>query len=208
MQSTYNQWRINFATGQHLIFRVHHSIRFLGEVKVLSLLDRICAKVCHGRWLPALVFYCILSSIPWPSWSFWKLSNIFSINYFSVDISQSCFLLLPTKKLELCSEETYKGHFSEGQAFQTHTHVGCRLCLQRNPRTQLTQDPPERPAWLCKSSISIQPLVLSSGGVRLILWSHGYMIHRDCLSALSHRKPQVGCGGPGNVCGIFILMLQ
>lgn len=30
----------------------------------------------------------------------------------------------------------------------------------------------------------------------------------DCLNVLSHRKPQVGCEGPGNVCGIFILMLQ
>ena len=51
-------------------------------------------------------------------------------------------------------------------------------------------------------------LLLRGGGLRSVLWLPGDMIHRGCLGVLSHRKPQVGWGGSGNVCGIFILMTQ
>ena len=51
-------------------------------------------------------------------------------------------------------------------------------------------------------------LLLRGGGLRSVLWLPGDMIHRGYLGVLSHRKPQVGWGGSGNVCGIFILMTQ
>lgn len=108
MQSSYNQWKVNFAPEQQPVFRGHHSTQFLVDVKVLSLLGGTCANATGCLPLFSAVF---LSSVPWHLWSSWKLSNTFSIKHFSFYITQRHILLFPTKKLELCTGETHKERF-------------------------------------------------------------------------------------------------
>lgn len=170
MQSSYNRQRINFEIEQHPILEGHHSIQFLVEVEVLSLLDWMvprCGVATVG--CPSS-----LSSVPWPSWLFWKLPNTFSINCFSAYIIQSHLLFLPTEKLELCTEDTHKEHFqlpSLRVERSKPTHMWDAGSVAKGTPGPNALKSLQKGMLGCESSIYIQLFILSSGGVRLILWS-------------------------------------